>query len=165
MRFGNFIEDFIESRSERVAYLAQHSLLEQIRQLDKDVRTPDYAFTGTTDRLTRLIWFGPMGTVSPLHTDPCENIYAQICGRKYIRLYAPIYTCNMYAYDTLLSNTSQVCEDILTQKVDENKFPKFIRAQYTDVCVCEGDLLYIPKKWWHFVKSLSVSISISFWFE
>ena len=28
-----------------------------------------------------------------------------------------------------------------------------------------GDMLYIPPKWWHHVRSLDVSFSVSFWWE
>ena len=28
-----------------------------------------------------------------------------------------------------------------------------------------GEMLYIPPRWWHYVKSLSVSFSVSFWWK
>lgn len=31
--------------------------------------------------------------------------------------------------------------------------------------VKEGDVLFIPKLYWHYVKSLSASVSISVWFD
>lgn len=42
------------------------------------------------------IWLGPHGTVSPAHTDPHENILAQVVGRKYVRLFAPSEMPKMY---------------------------------------------------------------------
>lgn len=41
------------------------------------------------------IWFGSR-TVSPLHHDPHHNILAQIHGHKYVRLYSPAQTPNLY---------------------------------------------------------------------
>lgn len=33
-------------------------------------------------------------------------------------------------------------------------------------CILEpGQMLYIPPGWWHYVKSLSVSFSVSFWWQ
>ena len=44
---------------------------------------------------------------------------------------------------------------------------EFGRAAFCDRCsqvLQPGDLLYLPKGWWHFVKSLSTSISVAFHF-
>ena len=46
---------------------------------------------------------------------------------------------------------------------DLEKFPFFSNAPYSECILEEGELLFIPKKWWHYVKSLSLSFSVSFW--
>jgi hypothetical protein len=43
-------------------------------------------------------WFGPPGTVTPLHTDPHHNLLCQVVGSKYIRLYTPGDTPAMYPF-------------------------------------------------------------------
>jgi len=59
----------------------------------------------------------------------------------------------------MLDNTSQVnVEDI-----DCERFPEFSKAPYFECILNEGEMLYIPEKWWHYVRSLSVSFSVSFW--
>ncbi|TPX62621.1 hypothetical protein PhCBS80983_g00228, partial [Powellomyces hirtus] len=54
-------------------------------------------------------WLGPRGTVSPLHHDPHNNLFAQVVGRKYIRCYDPAYSRNVYPHDdaSMMSNTSR----------------------------------------------------------
>lgn len=46
---------------------------------------------------------------------------------------------------------------------DLNKFPNFKKIKYLECIVEEGDILYIPKNWWHYVNSLTCSFSVSNW--
>eukprot|EP00920_Eleutheroschizon_duboscqi_P040492 GHVT01096923.1.p1 GENE.GHVT01096923.1~~GHVT01096923.1.p1 ORF type:complete len:459 (+),score=13.06 GHVT01096923.1:899-2275(+) len=163
---GDFLHKYINnSDTSGIAYVAQHELLEQIPRFNRDVPTPDYALCGSTDTLIRMFWLGPAGTISPLHTDNYENVFAQVVGYKYVRVYHPQYTPNMYPFkEGLMTNTSGVTPDILSI-VDKEKFPDFHEAPYFEAILEPGDLLYIPYNWWHTFKSLSTSISISLWFD
>nr|CDJ85085.1 Lysine-specific demethylase 8 [Haemonchus contortus] len=107
-------------------------------------------------------WIGPGGTVSPLHTDPRQNIFCQIMGRKFFRLVSPSDSENVYAFkDGIITNTSQV--DVLSP--DLEKYPNFAKVRCWDGVVEAGDALFIPQGWWHLVSALSNSVSISFWFD
>ncbi|KAF9412948.1 hypothetical protein BGZ94_000872 [Podila epigama] len=185
--------------SKRVGYLAQHDLFEQIPRLRRDIDIPDYCmiepgeqagYNPPDDVLTNA-WFGPGGTVSPMHTDPYHNLLAQVVGQKYVRLYAPSEGPNLYSYGghakttrlssddddkdhdddkddddgreaeaIMLGNTSQV--DV--ENPDLGRYPRFAQAQYVETVLNPGELLYIPFEWWHYIRSLSTSFSVSFWF-
>ncbi|KAH1184015.1 hypothetical protein KIL84_014631 [Mauremys mutica] len=83
-----------------------------------------------------------------------------VIGRKYIRLYSPQESENLYPHETqILHNTSQVDVE------DPNlvKFPKFERAAFQACILTPGQVLFIPVKYWHYVRSLDVSFSVSFW--
>ncbi len=145
------------------AYLAQHQLLDQVPRLKEDLEVPEFCLTGPEDdEVDANVWFGPAGTVSPLHTDPKHNILCQVVGSKYVRLYCKDQDSLVYPYpDAMLSNTSMV--DL--ERVDQDRFPKFCDAVGFETVLNSGDALYIPPKCWHFVKSLSPSMSVSFWFK
>ncbi|XP_038064034.1 lysine-specific demethylase 8-like [Patiria miniata] len=105
-------------------------------------------------------WFGPAGTVSPLHTDPKHNCLAQVVGKKFVRLYDEAMTPYLYPHeDRLLHNTSQV--DV--ENPDLSRFPLFSSAVFQEAVLNPGEMLYIPPRCWHHIRSLTTSFSVSFW--
>ncbi|KAK4608289.1 hypothetical protein RGQ29_001910 [Quercus rubra] len=148
--------------SDNPTYLAQHPLFDQISELRKDICVPDYCFAGGGELRPLNAWFGPAGTVTPLHHDPHHNILAQVVGKKYIRLYSASASEELYPYtETMLKNSSQVDLD----NIDETQFPKVHDLEFQDCILEEGEMLYIPPKWWHYVRSLTPSLSVSFWWS
>ena len=168
-----------------IGYLAQHDLFAQVPSLRNDISTPDFCYTnppppasGTPlarkkeqpEKLEEPLlnaWFGPEGTVSPLHTDPYHNILCQVVGRKYVRLYSPFESVKLYAKGTEagvdMSNTSEV--DLADETSIDALFPLFRDAKYMETILEEGECLYVPVGWWHYVRSLSTSFSVSFWWN
>ncbi|CAA6675080.1 unnamed protein product [Spirodela intermedia] len=160
--FSEFLERILSSESckANLTYLAQHPLFEQVQELRNDIMVPDYCFTGGGEIQSINAWFGPAGTVTPLHHDPHHNLLAQVVGRKYVRLYPASISAELYPYtETMLSNSSQVDLD----DVDPQRFPNVQALQFVDCILEEGEALYIPPKWWHYVRSLTPSFSVSFW--
>ncbi|KAL6712254.1 hypothetical protein ACN47E_000131 [Coniothyrium glycines] len=51
--------------------------------------------------------------------------------------------------------TTLACEDC---------FPRFRTARFVECVLAPGECLYIPVGWWHYVRSLTASFSVSFWF-
>jgi hypothetical protein len=197
--FKEFMEKYMladpKSLDTKTGYLAQHDLFKQIPNLRKDIAIPNYCFADTSlphpssplakehaavpilGATSLNAWFGPAGTISPLHVDPYHNILAQVVGRKYVRLYAPKYSANLYPRGMEegidMNNTSQTDVAVLEgwDGTEEDKlaareqFPEFENAEYEDCILEEGECLYIPLGWWHYIRSLSPSFSVSFWFN
>ncbi|XP_047979687.1 lysine-specific demethylase JMJ30-like isoform X2 [Salvia hispanica] len=162
------ISEFLEriqsgdSSPTSTTYLAQHQLFDQIQELKQDIVIPDYCFAGGGEIRSLNAWFGPSGTVTPLHHDPHHNILAQVAGKKYIRLYSPSSSEELYPHtETMLCNSSQVDLD----DIDKEEFPKIMDLGFIDCILEEGEMLYIPPKWWHYVRSLTKSFSVSFWWS
>ncbi len=182
--FREFIDKYLLSEKVEegsgIGYLAQHDLFSQIPSLRNDISIPIHCYTELPpgqeakealkleDPLLNA-WFGPAGTVSPLHTDPYHNILCQVVGKKYIRLYSPaesekVYPRGIEEGGVDMSNTSEVDVEAPSAGLDV-KFPLFREAKYVETILSEGECLYIPVGWWHYVRSLTVSFSVSFWWN
>ena len=147
---------------------------------------------GTTSNIQTNIWFGPAWTISPLHHDPYHNILCQVVGKKYLRLYSPEYSHRLYprseeeeapgnslldggkitgtekrVVDRIdMSNTSQI--DVAAMELSpaedwDEVYPGISEVPYVECILEAGEALYIPVGWWHYVRSCSVGISVSFW--
>ena len=53
--------------------------------------------------------------------------------------------------------TEALPSDLLTAPLES----PYHQLPYLEAVVGPGDLLFIPIRWWHFVKSLDVSISVA----
>ncbi|TPX19454.1 hypothetical protein DIZ76_017245 [Coccidioides immitis] len=69
-----------------------------------------------------------------------------------------------------MSNTSKV--DIAAIELSpaeaetwDSLWPGFAEAKYVETVLREGECLYIPVGWWHYVRSLQAGISVSFWWN
>lgn len=169
VNFSEFLQKHVIASNREIGYLAQHQLFEQIPELKEDFEVPEYCcFSDSEEKDVESsevdvnAWFGPAGTVSPLHFDPKNNLLSQIFGYKRVILYSPTETDNLYPYDTkLLNNTAQVDP----VRPDYDKWPNFRKADSMTFYLKPGEMLYIPPKWWHHVTALTSSFSISFWWN
>jgi len=88
---------------------------------------------------------------------------SQVKGSKRVLLIPPAHEADCYPItaDRLQNNSSQVD----AEAPDLARFPRFAAARVAgcSVDLHAGDLLYVPRRWWHHVRSLSSSISVSIW--
>lgn len=100
------------------------------------------------------VWFGPKGTITRLHHDAAPVLLAQIYGRKQVKLISPFHLSSVYSDGDWLSPLD-------LDHLDYSRFPKMRNVDVLEVTLSPGELLFVPLGWWHWVKALDVSISIS----
>lgn len=102
MTINTLIDQYITRPDKDVkGYLAQHQLIDQIHELRDDIEIPDYCFTGESDEdeIDINSWFGPAGTISPIHNDPKHNFLCQVFGQKHIVLCDRDQSEYLYPFD------------------------------------------------------------------
>ena len=108
-------------------------------------------------QLSRLssFWFGPAGTVTPLHHDTLMLFHTQVVGRKRWRFISPLSTPKLY-------NHNGVFSPIDVDRPDFARYPLFKEVTMLEVVVEPGETVFLPLAWWHQVTSLDVSLSFSY---
>ena len=107
-----------------------------------------------------FLWFGPGGTITPLHHDIMNVMVAQIYGRKRFTLICPEDTPYVY-------NEVGVYSEVDCKNPDYTRHPWYQYATPMEVVLDPGEVLFIPVGWWHHVEGLDTSIMVSyinFWF-
>lgn len=100
-------------------------------------------------------WFGPAGTVTPLHHDTLMLLHTQIAGSKRWRFISPLETPRLYNYVDVYS-------PIDIDRPDLIRYPTFADVKVLEVVLEPGDTVFLPLAWWHQVTSLEVSLSFSY---
>lgn len=103
--------------------------------------------TGESTVVTNC-WIGPQGTISPAHTDPFTNCFVQVVGTKWVWIAPPQTATNLEQTLKVRGNTAGV--DVFAPWEGTKQWVN--GAQQARLA--PGDLLYLPPKWWHALKSL-----------
>lgn len=102
-----------------------------------------------------FLWFGPAGTRTPLHHDTSNILAAQITGRKRYRM----IPASQWQY---VYNRGGVFSDVDAEAPDFTRYPEFRNATIMDVVLEPGECLFVPVGWWHDVRALDISVTVSF---
>ena len=136
--------------------VAQNYLLArpEFQELYTHITGLDGYFDTASPRGHVRLWFGPRGTVTRLHHDAAPVMIAQIYGRKLVKLISPYNLSCIYSEGAWISPVDP-------ENPDFSQYPLMRDVDVMEVTLNPGDLLFIPLGWWHWVKSLEVSISLS----
>lgn len=158
MRFADYVDAVYEGGETNDYYLVANNYFFKrpaVRKLMEDIEAfPEYLDPQQSDGNT-FFWFGPAGTITPLHHDTINIFMAQVSGRKRVKL-IPSFESE-FVYNDVCVYSRVDCEN-----PDYALWPKFREATVTDVILEPGEVLFLPVGWWHHVRAIEVSLTISF---
>ncbi|XP_056321031.1 HSPB1-associated protein 1 homolog isoform X1 [Danio aesculapii] len=144
-------------------YIAQ--LFQDKPAMFQDVVWSDFGFPGR-DGCDSTLWIGTQGANTPCHLDSYGcNLVFQIQGRKRWHLFPPDDTACLYPTRVPYEESS-VFSHVNVIRPDLKKFPAFGRARLHTVTLQPGQVLFVPRHWWHYVESVDpVTVSVNSWIE
>ena len=128
----------------------------ELRELNRMCHWPAYFSKMGPPRF----WIGPERTMTPLHCDYDDNIFAQIWGSKRIFLAPPHHDAFLYPSE---ANAILFGSPVDPEAPDYERFPLARQAALVDCVVSPGEMLYVPAGWYHQVRALSFSLSSNRW--
>ncbi|WP_449431390.1 cupin-like domain-containing protein [Pseudomonas putida] len=155
--FRDFVELAHDPRA-RPCYLGYLRPGEMINGSEQYFGFSDITPSSNYSTDTRL-WIGSKNTCSGLHSDLKDNLFAQVQGVKTVYLVPFDDTRFVYPYLDNIVNSRIDCE-----RLDLQSFPKYRLARVIKLKVRAGDLMFIPRGWWHYLKAETPSISVNHWF-
>jgi len=127
---------------------------------------------------------GTPPTYTPLHKDPNPNLFAQLAGKKRVRIFRPAVGASIFrGVQQIIGQTSSstfrgeemmeglervVLDEIVWgRSVKSEDLSQIVENEGLEVTVSPGDALFIPKGWWHSIKSAGtgVNASVNWWFR
>ena len=152
MSMGQYLDLVAEGAHALPPYLGNLEL----RELNRLCHWPTYFDKMGPPRF----WVGPAGTVTPLHCDYDDNIFAQVWGRKRIFLSPPHHDEFLYPSE---ANAILFGSPFDPEAPDFERFPLASQAAMIECLVEPGDMLYVPAGWYHQVRALTFSLSSNRW--
>lgn len=157
MLFGDYVDMITSNESTNDFYMTASNTtknMEALKELWDDIdMLPEY-LDPQSDR-KGFFWFGPAGTITPLHHDLTNNFMAQVCGRKLIKLVTACQTPYVY-------NHWHCYSEIDMDNIDYARYPLFQKVNVMELILEPGEILFLPIGCWHYVRGLDISITMSF---
>lgn len=160
MPFSEAVRRITEADDGRAIYLMQQSIPDKFPELAECMTVPPWIEDAGAVRTN--LWFG-RDSVTPLHYDGENNLFAQLHGVKEFTIFSPTDTQYLYPFpiDSLHPHVSHVDPDAPDLQAQQ----KFAMAHPMRFTLQAGELLFLPAFWWHTVRSSGVSISVNCWWS
>lgn len=155
MQFSEFI-DLLETNKN--CYLAQEDM-GAFKDLEKDYDFHEIIPSNSQNKNVSInLWLGA-NTHSGLHFDHYDNFLVQVFGTKKVFLIPAKDAGFLYPIPSNFFKSP-----VNPMDPDLNAFPKFKNARVFEGELRAGDILFIPKGWYHYIYSPYQSISLNCWY-
>jgi hypothetical protein len=162
MTMRDYAKWVLDTEESNDGYLISNNRLlekEAFHQLVADVRPPERYVDAKKFLTFMSFWFGPAGTRTPLHHDGNNILFCQVVGRKEFYLVSP--------WELGLLEKSQgyyTHEPVPLGWTSQGLRPADAEFPHPAVRIVlePGEALFLPVGWWHQVRALDRSVSISF---
>ena len=179
IRFNAPLSLFLQAcrmKSRPRLYIAQAQIADMPKQLQDDVPIPRLVKeAGKGDIYDANIWMGIPPTYTPLHKDPNPNLFVQLASNKCVRIFRPSVGISIFREvqqrigrrSSSAFRGEEMMEGPERIALDEVVWGQPMGEEGYEVVVSPGDALFIPKGWWHSIKSIGseVTASVNWWFR
>lgn len=160
-------------------YIAQAPLNTLPADLQNDVPTPELVKgAGKGDIYDSSIWIGLEPTYTPWHRDPNPNLFCQLQSSKVVRTLPPRRGEQLFLQTRARlgqAGSSRIRGEEMMQGAERQVLYDAVwgdlstQEDMLEVTLTRGDALYIPKGWWHSVRSEggrgTLNASVNWWFR
>jgi len=158
-------------------YIAQAQLVDLPKALRDDLPTPRLVLeAGKGDIYDSNLWMGIPPTYTPLHKDPNPNLFVQLASTKRVRLFEPGVGAEIFrGVQTSIRRPGvegrfrgdEMMEGLEREVLHEAVWGDAVRGEGLEAMVGPGDALFIPKGWWHSIRSVGddVTASVNWWYR
>jgi len=161
MPFDRFIDLLLRPGNGNDAYLTAYNSVrnsEALRPLHADMGFPDKYLTREVEQPNGMMWIGPAGTLTSLHHDLTNNLIAQVVGRKRLLVLPASEVSRLYNHLHVFSEIA----DLEGPGLTVSRFPRLAGLRYTVVTLMPGEMIFMPLAWWHQVRSIDFSVTVTY---
>lgn len=156
------LADFIDNVSkDKRNYLRFSRIVDELPELRQDIEVSWLdRFKSRFSRGGYLYMFmGEAGSKTYMHSAIIQSLFIQIRGQKKWTIYAPNERIFL---DIVADRRPYYYTHAIPDELDDPKFPLLKYAKKYEITLDEGDVLWFPSYYWHYVENLTPNIGVTY---
>ncbi len=157
MRRFDELADSLQHAAVPEWYLMLH--LHEVAEVAGDVETPEYCRRATW--IFRRMTVVGTGCITPLHFETSSSLFCLCSGEKEFLLFPPTDWRNVYGRSPFSGQAHMSRLDMGAP--DATRFPRLAQARPWRCRLRGGDVLFIPRLWWHATYTHAPAVGLGTW--